>query len=79
MQTKRKKIDRLSRRAFCAGAAAVCGGAVISPAARSAAAQPADDVPPEDYPVVHRRIQGLRTPDRVDLLGLIEELWIEEP
>ncbi len=28
--------------------------------------------------VAHRRIRGLRTPDRVNLLKYIAELWIED-
>jgi hydroxypyruvate isomerase len=57
MQTNLKSTDRLSRRAFCAGAAAVCGGAALTSAARSAAAEPASDAPPEDYRVANGRIR----------------------
>jgi hypothetical protein len=28
--------------------------------------------------VAHRRIRGLRTPDRVNLLEYVDELWIED-
>ena len=52
-----RKRTTFSRRGFLSGAAAACGGAVLSTGPRPAAAAEMPDVPPEDYRIQNGRIR----------------------
>ena len=36
-------------------------------------------LPDVQFSVAHRRVKGLRSPDKGDLVEFLSELWIEEP
>lgn len=57
MHTKPHHTARISRRAFCAGAAALTGTVALSAPGRAAGAEPKCEVPPEDYRIANGRIK----------------------
>jgi hydroxypyruvate isomerase len=57
MNTNRQTTARISRRAFCAGAAAVTGTVALSTPGRAAGTEPKCEVPPEDYRIANGRIK----------------------
>ena len=57
MHTRPHHTARISRRAFCAGAAALTGTVALSAPGRAAGAEPKCEVPPEDYRIANGRIK----------------------